>query len=149
MKIIEMRPPAIAIALSAFAAVLHMSSSIWEAARFAAPRTGIFVGVAGFGLMMWPWVLFKRGKLAVCIPEKTAYILTTGPYRFSRNPMYMGMVLMMTGTALYFGTLPFYISAAVFFMILNLSFCPFEENKLMRAFGEEYRQYMNRSRRWI
>lgn len=149
MKIIEMRPPRIAMGLTLVAAVLHLSMNIWESARLSLPRTGILVIVAGFCLMMWPWLLFKRGNLAVCLPNKTAYILTTGPYRFSRNPMYLGMILMMLGTALYFGTLPFYISAGAFFVIINFAFCPYEENKLINAFGEEYRKYKNRVRRWI
>ena len=149
MKIMEMRPPRIAMGLTLVAAVLHRSLNIWEAARFAAPRTAILVGIAGFCLMMWPWLLFKKGNLAVCLPEKTAYILTTGPYRFSRNPMYLGMILMMLGAALYMGTLPFYVSAAAYFMIIDSAFCPFEERKLASSFGDEYRRYASEVRRWI
>lgn len=149
MRIINMRPPRIAMAFTVIAAAIHWSLPIWESKRLSMPLTGASIGVGGFILMMWSWGLFKKKHLAICLPAKTAHITMAGPYRFSRNPMYLGMVLMLLGLALYIGTLPFYLSAIGYFAILNFFFCPFEENKLTNAFGSEYREYRNRVRRWL
>jgi protein-S-isoprenylcysteine O-methyltransferase Ste14 len=51
----------------------------------------------GFFFMMWAWWLFKQQDLAVCHTAKTEHITAEGPYRFTRNPMYLGFVLMMLG----------------------------------------------------
>ncbi len=149
MRIIDFRPPRIAIALTLIAAVLHSSLNLWETTRFSHPGAGVVTGIAGFVLMMWSWGLFKRRHLAICLPEKTSHITKAGPYRFSRNPMYLGMVLMMLGFALYIGTVPFYLSALGYFAILRFVFIPFEENKLTKAFGDEFTQYTSKVRRWI
>jgi protein-S-isoprenylcysteine O-methyltransferase Ste14 len=47
------------------------------------------------------------------------------------------------------GTPPFYLSAIAFFGVMNRIFCPYEENKLTAAFGEDYRSYAKRVRRWL
>ncbi len=150
MRIIDLRPPRIAFVLTAIAAAIHWSiNGFWEPARWPLPRVGAVTGSAGFVLMMWSWLLFKKRRLAVCLPDKTEHIAKDGPYRFSRNPMYLGMVLMMAGLALFMGTVPFYLSAIAYFAILNFAFCPYEERKLETAFGEEYEQYRREIRRWL
>ncbi|MBF0559343.1 MAG: isoprenylcysteine carboxylmethyltransferase family protein [Nitrospirae bacterium] len=149
MSIINMRPPIIAIVLTLLAASLHWGLHIGETVWFSMPWAGVLLGIAGFLVMMWAWSLFKQQDLALCPTAKTEHITTKGPFRFTRNPMYLGMVLIMLGLSLYFGTLPFYISATVFFAVLNIVFCPYEENKLAEAFGDEYMHYRTRVRRWL
>ncbi len=149
MNILTMRPPRIGMALTLIAAIMHWSLKIWETARFSFPTVGASIGVAGFVLMMWSWVVFKQQELPVCVTGVSGHITKSGPYIFSRNPMYLGMVLMLLGLALYVGTLPFYLSAGIYFAILNFVFCPYEENKLATAFGEEYFLYRSRVRRWV
>ncbi len=149
MLIINMRPPRIGMALAFIAAALHWSFRVWEPTWLSMPRTGITIGIAGFALMMWSWGLFKQQHLAVCVTGISGHITKVGPYRFSRNPMYLGMVLMTLGLAVYVGTVPFYLSAIAYFLVLNLIFCPYEESKLFNAFGDEYALYKQRVRRWI
>lgn len=144
-----MRPPRIAMTLTLIATAMHWSLHIWEPMRLSMPRSGIAVGIAGFVLMMWSWWIFRQQQLPVCVTGISEHITKAGPYRFSRNPMYLGMVLMMLGLALYVGTVPFYLSALAYFLILNFVFCPYEEKKLTAAFGEEYIRYKGRIRRWI
>jgi len=76
-------------------------------------------------------------------------LVTRGAFSFSRNPMYVGMVLGLLGIAIYFGTLPFFVAAAAQFCILNYGFIPLEEEKMERQFGDEYRAYCKRVRRWL
>ena len=149
MSIIDMRPPRIAILLTLIAAVLHWTLNIWETIRFAWLGGGIIMVLAGFSLMMWSWGLFKKRDVAICPKAKTTSMITDGPYRFTRNPMYLGMVLILAGLALCMGTLPFYLSATTFFLIINFVFCPYEESKLLKSFRTDYMQYLSRVRRWI
>ena len=149
MNIIEMRPPRIAMALTLIATALHWSLGIWENVRMSWLQGSVILVLAGFSLMMWSWGLFRKRNIAICPTAKTMSLITTGPYRFSRNPMYLGMILILAGLALCVGAPPFYLSAMVYFMIINFVFCPFEENKLLNSLGDEYVQYMSRVRRWI
>lgn len=149
MSIINLRPPIIAIALTLIAAACHWGLHIGNTMRFSLPWVGASLGLAGFFVMMWAWLLFKQQDLALCPTAQTEHITTEGPFRFTRNPMYLGMVLLMLGLSLYIGTLPFYISTTIFFAVLNVVFCPYEENKLAKAFGDEYIHYSARVRRWL
>ena len=63
--------------------------------------------------------------------------------------MYLGMVMMMAGAALWFGTLPYYLATVVFFLVINQVFCPFEEEKLVETFGKEYFSYRRKVRCWV
>jgi protein-S-isoprenylcysteine O-methyltransferase Ste14 len=63
--------------------------------------------------------------------------------------MYLGMILMLIGAAILFGTLPFYGAAIAYFAIINWVFCPYEEDKLATAFGCEYETYRSQVRRWF
>jgi protein-S-isoprenylcysteine O-methyltransferase Ste14 len=99
--------------------------------------------------MMWSWLLFKKKDVAICPRAKTARIIQSGPYLISRNPMYLGMIMIMLGPALFVGTVTFYLSVLVYFLVLNIVFCPFEEAKLLTAFGHEYAQYCGNVRRWL
>ena len=149
MRIIDMRPPRIACLLVLVAAVLHRSLDIWEGVRFSWLWGGLIPGIAGFSVMMWSWGLFKKRNIAICPKAETTSLITDGPYRFTRNPMYLGFVLILAGLALAVGTPPFYLSAIAYFIIINTVFCPYEERKLANTFGAEYEQYMRRVRRWI
>ncbi len=149
MSIINMRPPRIAMVLTLIAALFHWCFNVWGTMRFSQPWAGVILGLTGFFFMMRAWWLFKQQNIAVCPTARTEHITTKGPYRFTRNPMYLGMVLMMLGLTIYIGTLPFYLSTIGYFVILNLVFCPYEEDKLEKAFGDEYMKYRNRVRRWL
>jgi protein-S-isoprenylcysteine O-methyltransferase Ste14 len=144
-----MRPPRIAVSLTLIAAALHWSFKIWEDVRISWLWGGVILGLTGFSMMMWSWGLFKKRNVGICPKAETTSLVTDGPYRFTRNPMYLGFVLMLAGIALSVGTPPFYLSAIAYFMILNSVFCPYEESKLISSFGTECIQYMSKVRRWI
>ncbi len=149
MRIIDMRPPRIAMTLTLIAAALHWSLDIWEKVRVSCLWCGMVLSLAGFSIMIWSWGLFKKKNVALCPKARTTSLILSGPYRFTRNPMYLGFVLMLAGLALIVGTPPFYLSMVTFFMIINFVFCPYEEKKLAEAFGAAYALYMCRVRRWL
>lgn len=70
-------------------------------------------------------------------------------YRPPRNPMYLGIVLMLLGLSLTVGTLPFYLATVLFALIIDRHFCRYEEQKLRDTFAVEFDEYAARVRRWL
>jgi protein-S-isoprenylcysteine O-methyltransferase Ste14 len=81
--------------------------------------------------------------------EQPAQLLISGPFRISRHPMYLGMVLLLLGVAIVHGTLISFVFPVVFGILMELLFIPFEETNLERVFGKQYVEYKRRVRRWI
>lgn len=105
---------------------------------------GIAVGIAGI-------VEFRRARTTVnpLAPGKATSVVTTGVYRLSRNPMYLGMAAGLLGLALWWANLPGLLLVAAFCTtITRLQIQP-EERILVAHFGEAFTTYMARVRRWI
>ena len=96
-------------------------------------------------------VAFFRAKTTVnpMLPGKASALVTTGVYRFSRNPMYLGMLCLLTAWCLWLGN-PLNLVVLVLFplAITRFQIKP-EEEVLVHLFGQEYRHYCQRVRRWI
>jgi protein-S-isoprenylcysteine O-methyltransferase Ste14 len=106
--------------------------------------------VAGILLAAWGRNIFAAAGTEIMPTSPSNKILVThGPFRFTRNPMYTGLVLASAGIALFSGTLPFLIVPVLLFIICNFLFIPFEEAKLRRRFNDQYAEYRRRVRRWI
>jgi protein-S-isoprenylcysteine O-methyltransferase Ste14 len=149
VQFINFRPPRIGMLFALIAAAFHWLLPVQAVFRLSVPVLGVALALAGFSIMMWAWWQFKMGDVAICPTAKTARLLTGGIYRFSRNPMYLGMVSMLFGLAAYVGTPPFYLAAAGYLAVLNFVFCPYEETKLESTFGQEFLNYKARVRRWL
>jgi protein-S-isoprenylcysteine O-methyltransferase Ste14 len=112
---------------------------------------GVLFGIVGLCCIVWAGGLFFRSNTTVnpFTPDKSSQLVVHGLYQYTRNPMYFGLLLMLVGWALYLGSasaffiLPFFIFTLNFFQIKP------EERVLARLFGEEYRTYQNKVRRWI
>ena len=76
-------------------------------------------------------------------------LVTRGPYRFTRNPMYLGLVVLALGIAVWVGVWPMFIAPLAAFATANWVHIPFEEAKMRRQFGADYDAYVARVRRWI
>ena len=109
---------------------------------------GLVLLGAGVVLYVWAIVLFRRAGT----PYQTgapSVLVESGPYRLSRNPMYLGLTAILLGIGLLVGTLPFLLVPLVFVLTVNLVHVPREERALEETIGEPYRQYRERVRRWI
>lgn len=145
-RIVVLRPPRIAMLLATVAAALHLAFPlvILPSSLF----VGLLVGATGFTIMLRAWWLFRRAGTPICPTHDATTLLTGDVYRVTRNPMYLGIVMMMLGIVLTVGTAPFYLAAATLFGILNFVFCPYEERRLRDAFPG-FGAYAARVRRWI
>jgi protein-S-isoprenylcysteine O-methyltransferase Ste14 len=80
---------------------------------------------------------------------KSTALVTSGPFRISRHPMYVGFVLVLLGAAMMLGTLTPFIIGAAFAIFIDVVFVRFEERKMEHQFGEAWREYKRRVRRWL
>jgi protein-S-isoprenylcysteine O-methyltransferase Ste14 len=96
--------------------------------------------LAGFGIAISGARTFSRaGTELNPTSEANAKLVTNGPFRYTRNPMYSGVTLVSLGAAFVFGTLPFFVATVVLFLLVNSIFIPYEEAKMERQYGAEYR----------
>ena len=148
-RVLQFRPPRIAMALTMLAALMHFVTPLGEATLYRSAMLGAAIGATGFGVMLTAWWQFKKEQVAICPTSETHHLITDGIYRVTRNPMYLGITMMLLGTAIWLGTLPFYLTAGAYFLIINEMFCPCEEAKLTAAFGDQFTRYASRVRRWV
>jgi protein-S-isoprenylcysteine O-methyltransferase Ste14 len=110
---------------------------------------GLVVGIAGFIFMLVAHETFKRSGTAVPTNQSATTFVAKGAYRLSRNPMYVGGSAFFLGIGLVAGSLwifAFYIPLATY---LAMYVVPREEAYMEREFGNDYRLYRSKVRRWI
>ena len=149
VRVIDYRPPKIAQLFLLVAMILNWLTPMSELIIYSNQLLGLIMGISGFGVMMSGWWLFRKFDTAVCPTARTDHLVTSGVYRYTRNPMYLGVITMLLAVAIYVGTLPFYLATIAYFVVINNNFCPYEEDKLTRAFGDTYISYKKRVRCWI
>jgi protein-S-isoprenylcysteine O-methyltransferase Ste14 len=95
-------------------------------------------------IFTFAWI--GRGTPAPFDPPRR--LVVRGPYRFVRNPMYIGAGLALGGAALFYESAPLLAYGAIFLLIAHLFVLWYEEPTLRRTFGPEYEAYCHRVRRW-
>jgi protein-S-isoprenylcysteine O-methyltransferase Ste14 len=125
-------------------------SGIVRPAAIEAPQiVGIIIGTAGGVVALWCVVTFARiGKGTPAPFDPPRRLVIQGPYRFVRNPMYIGAVLALAGTALFYESGPLLAYAGLFLLASHVFVVWYEEPTLRRTFGEEYEAYSRRVGRW-
>ena len=108
----------------------------------------IFI-LMGIGLNIWSDDLFKKEGTTVKPHELPSHLITNGPFRISRHPMYLGMAIILFGLAFFFGSLISFAYPVVFIVLIEILFIPTEERNLERTFGEAFLMYKRRVRRWL
>ena len=88
-----------------------------------------------------------RGTLAPIDP--TRKLVVGGLYRYSRNPMYIGVMAILAGESLFFQSWNLVLYSILVFIAFNLFIMFVEEPRLRRDFGKEYKEYCQRVRRWL
>ena len=103
-----------------------------------------------FGIMLTyqTWQVFKQYQISYKF-EEPAQLITDGPLKYSRNPMYVGKVLFLWGVAFLFGNFITLCVPFLFVIVIQTVFIPYEEKVLEKIFGEEYLKYKKKVRRWF
>jgi protein-S-isoprenylcysteine O-methyltransferase Ste14 len=111
---------------------------------------GLIAGIAGLLLAWWCVLIFVvAGRGTPAVFDAPRQLVVRGPYRWVRNPMYIGAGLVLAGVALYYESLGLAIYAAGFLLLGSLVVIFYEEPTLRRTFGEEYEAYCARTPRWF
>jgi protein-S-isoprenylcysteine O-methyltransferase Ste14 len=110
---------------------------------------GALVIVAGVAVAVSAARLFERAGTPVVPFERSTALVTDGLYRYTRNPMYLGLALVLLGAWLLFGTLSPGLALVAFLCVIQGNFIRGEERFLESIFGEQYLSYKARVRRWI
>jgi protein-S-isoprenylcysteine O-methyltransferase Ste14 len=117
--------------------------------RYLAMAAGVAVILAGLGLIAGAWTLFRRTGQDPKPWKPTPEIVLSGPYRFTRNPMYLGLTCIQIGLGLALNNL--WISLLAAFSLLAVHFIAVlpEERYLTEKFGDSYRGYLIKVRRYL
>jgi protein-S-isoprenylcysteine O-methyltransferase Ste14 len=143
-------PPLWALLLLAATYALSLAPGLLDLPILTTRPIGLVVIVAALALMFTAIVQFSLVGTQILPESKTNNALVTdGVYAFTRNPMYLGMVILCLGGALWFGRLPMLLAPVLMFAVANWAFIPFEEAKMRRQFGDVFDAYTRRVRRWI
>jgi protein-S-isoprenylcysteine O-methyltransferase Ste14 len=112
-------------------------------------RLGVLGILAGFGLSAWGATLFHRSKTSVLPTEQPKALVTEGPFRFTRNPMYLGMAVVLAGFGVLLRSLLPLLVIPVFLGLLTSRVIRAEEQSMARTFGDAYEQYKASVPRWF
>lgn len=106
---------------------------------------------AGFGLLAVALNIFRIHKTTFdpLDPSKAQRLVVTGAYQFTRNPMYLGLALLLVAWCLFLGDLVAFATLPLFIIAMNELQIKCEERALLQNFGDDYAAYKNRVRRWI
>ena len=111
--------------------------------------TGPIVVAASFALFFWSIYTMRREGGSIPTGQPTDAIVIRGPYRFSRNPIYLSMLLLQAGLGIWTNSGWFLVLSLVSFVLLTWGVISREERYLERKFGKEYLTYKARARRWL
>ncbi|ARO33276.1 phospholipid methyltransferase protein (plasmid) [Rhizobium sp. NXC14] len=114
----------------------------------------LFVGIGliavSFIAPVWALILFRReGTQVNPTSETNNKLVTGGPFQFTRNPMYLGLVVLSLGVAVATGAILMFVAPLLVFATANWVHIPFEEAKMRRQFGPAFDEYARNVRRWL
>lgn len=112
-------------------------------------NAGYIIVAIGIVLPLWGSQVFKQAQTNILPYNDPDSMVTGGPFKFSRNPMYLGMLLILLGTFVKVGYWENILFPVIFFAVANWWYIPFEEGRMRAAFGDTFDAYTEKVRRWI
>lgn len=146
-------PPVVGVLTILLGYLLGRFFPVFAGFGFATPERywigGGLALIAGLALGAWPALQFSKSDQSVTPWSETPRLVVHGPYRFTRNPMYLMMILVCISFALILDTAWILILTPVCATVIYFVAIRHEEAYLERKFGESYREYRKAVRRWI
>jgi protein-S-isoprenylcysteine O-methyltransferase Ste14 len=142
-------PPRLVLMLLVAMGALHMLLPGPTLLAFPYTLVGAAVAALGFALTLSGARLFARVGTNIRTFNQPGVLVTDGPFRWSRNPIYLGFVVLLLGTAILLGTATPFIAPALFALIADRWYIAFEERAMRERFGADYAAYASRTRRWL
>jgi protein-S-isoprenylcysteine O-methyltransferase Ste14 len=142
-------PPALFLAAIVLEVLLHLAVPATAVIRGPIRVLGGVLLVAGLALTVAADAQFKRVRTEINPFGKPSVLVSHGAFRFSRNPMYLGLLAALVGIALLLGSVAALVVPPLFAAVLTARFIRHEEQTMAERFGDEYGEYAKRVRRWI
>lgn len=142
-------PPLLFAAVIAAGWIAHRCDPIVLSAYLPARGLAIAVALAAVLLASWAGVAMRSAGTAIHPSHPTTAIVAGGPYRFTRNPMYLSLCLLALAPGLWSGGVWLLVAAPVLGCVLHWGVIRREEAYLSEKFGDAYRDYQASVRRWI
>jgi len=149
MKPITITPPVYLFLSIAIMVLVHFLLPGTKILAFPWNLLGLISLTLGIVLNLVADRSFKNHETTVKPVEESTALITTGAFRLSRHPMYLGFVLVLFGIGLLMGSLMPYVVVLVFAIFMDMIFIRFEEKKLEQTFGEAWLEYKKKVRRWV
>jgi protein-S-isoprenylcysteine O-methyltransferase Ste14 len=117
------------------------------------PKPYTYLGIAlmliGLALATWAAMAFRKVGTSFQLQGGTSALTTSGPFRISRNPMYLAMLIWLLGLAVLLGSLITFLFPILLFLVANFLLIPLEERNMQKSFREKYAEYKRDVRRWL
>jgi protein-S-isoprenylcysteine O-methyltransferase Ste14 len=149
MKPAKMLPPGYLLAAMIAMIILHFSLPLKNLLPIPWNLLGVIPLASGVIMNVVADQAFHRVGTTVRPFENSSRLVTDGLFKVSRNPMYLGFVLVLVGIGAILGSLTPFIVAVVFAVLIDRNFIVLEERLLAERFGEQWQIYAARTRRWL
>ncbi len=110
---------------------------------------GVVLASFGLGMAIMSVGVFKKVNTGIVPFDEASYLVTGGFYKYTRNPMYLGMVMFLLGASIISGSVSTLFPIPFFIWVIHANFILGEERFMEEAFGEQYLEFKRRVRRWI
>jgi protein-S-isoprenylcysteine O-methyltransferase Ste14 len=120
-----------------------------SSSTFLVTDTGLILFVAGAAFAAWGWLVFRKARTTRVPGEASTTLVTWGPYRFTRNPMYLGLIIAYLGEAGILKQVGPVLLLPLIFAYLNWIVIPVEEERLRQVFEAQYDVYRTAVGRWF
>lgn len=131
------------------AVILHYFFPVSIVIPFPYNLLGLLIIGLGIYLVLQSVLLLRSHNTTLEPSGNPSSLVTKYPYNHSRNPIYLGDLLITLGGATVLSSLSAFIAPIIFFLVVNTIIIPFEENRLQKNFGIEYERYKGSVRRWL
>ena len=131
------------------AVLIHFVLPILQLINYPLNWSGLLFILAGGILNIWTDRLFKKNNTTVKPNETPTSLIKNGPFKFSRNPMYLGMEFLLIGVGLILGSVTSFVGAVLFPLTMELKFIRQEEKIMAEKFGDKFETYKKKVARWI
>ena len=142
-------PPVFFLLALLAAAALHKLAPVKQLINEPWNFAGLLFIAAGLAIVIVSAGAFARAGTPIRPFEETTTLVTHGCYRFTRNPMYLGMLLVLLGVDVLLGSVTPFIVLPFFMLVIQYRFIVHEEAMLEQKFGDKYREFKARVRRWL
>ena len=153
MRSLELKvpPPVLALVIAVFVWLVHRAAPSLDFAFPAHNLFAIILVVVGFATSMTGVLTFRHARTTTnpTKPEKSSSLVTWGVYSITRNPMYLGLFMILGGWAIFLSNVLAFLFLPVFVLYINRFQIKPEERTLTGLFGQDYVAYQGRVRRWI